>query len=300
MGTRPTYSFFKILPADFTEELKIPPAFAKQLDGKLPGEFLLRSHTEKSWSVKVENIAKDTFFRHGWQTFVMDHSLESGDFIVFNYIGNSHFYVQIFGRHGCEKHVRFSSERNYGKEKAMESYQQTTSRRINPASVLFDKDRDIQFNENKLKMPKAHEVEADCFEKESRDGQDKNPNTPANYPPGTHETRMKFVAQGARDFKSHYPFFQVKISQTYARSGCVNIESNFVKCFLKDGRQDVRLQLSDGRNWTVNCIRKRNVGVITRGWKEFIKNNNVQEGNICAFELIEKKDILLRVSIFSG
>ena len=44
-----------------------------------------------------------TFFNHGWQKFVKDHSLEETDLLVFRYNGWSQFGVLIFdGKNLCE------------------------------------------------------------------------------------------------------------------------------------------------------------------------------------------------------
>lgn len=45
---------------------------------------------------------------HGWKSFVSDHSIEFGDFLVFKHAGKSHFIVQIFGQSGCEKQSAFT------------------------------------------------------------------------------------------------------------------------------------------------------------------------------------------------
>lgn len=43
----------------------------------------------------------------GWESFVSDHSLEFGDFLVFNMDNASFFKVHIFGKEGGEKHIPF-------------------------------------------------------------------------------------------------------------------------------------------------------------------------------------------------
>ncbi|XXG49264.1 hypothetical protein AAC387_Pa02g3494 [Persea americana] len=96
-------SFFKILLGDFTEKIRIPPAFIKNLNGKVIDESILRCPNGKVWPVKVKQDAGHLFFRKGWQDFVKDNSLEAGELLVFRYDGNSGFDVQIFGKSGCEK-----------------------------------------------------------------------------------------------------------------------------------------------------------------------------------------------------
>ena len=35
-----------------------------------------------------------------------------------------------------------------------------------------------------------------------------------------------------------------------------------------------------------------------RGWVAFLKDNNLEEGDVCDFEVIERKPVVLNVSIF--
>ncbi|XP_059668853.1 B3 domain-containing protein REM19-like [Cornus florida] len=64
----------------------------------------------------------------------------------------------------------------------------------------------------------------------------------------------------------------------------------------------VKLQVSDGREWCVRFIHACGHGghgsKISKGWITFVKENNLVEGDICVFELVEVKDVVLKVSIF--
>ena len=35
-----------------------------------------------------------------------------------------------------------------------------------------------------------------------------------------------------------------------------------------------------------------------KGWVAFLKENNLEEGDVCVFEVIERKPVLLSISIF--
>lgn len=43
------------------------------------------------------------FFQNGWADFVKGNLIELGDFLVFDYRGNSEFDVKVFGKYGCLK-----------------------------------------------------------------------------------------------------------------------------------------------------------------------------------------------------
>ena len=41
--------------------------------------------------------------KKGWDRFVIDNSLERGEFLIFSYSGNTVFIVKIFSINGCVK-----------------------------------------------------------------------------------------------------------------------------------------------------------------------------------------------------
>lgn len=108
-GNLPTpLYFFKVMLGDFQTVLQIPPAFVRLLRYQVPKDAFLEGPSGQVWLVTVHCTSTGMAFEQGWQTFVSDHSLDIGDFLVFKYAGKSHFMVQIFGRSGCEKRDAFN------------------------------------------------------------------------------------------------------------------------------------------------------------------------------------------------
>ena len=67
------------------------------------------------------------------------------------------------------------------------------------------------------------------------------------------------------------------------------------------GPQIAKLETSDGRQWSVNCHNRGRLSSATnigRGWIVFARENNLEEGDVCVFELIKGKPVVLNVSIF--
>ena len=63
----------------------------------------------------------------------------------------------------------------------------------------------------------------------------------------------------------------------------------------------VKLQTSNGKQWPAKCIlrdRASSAMNIGRGWTVFSRDNNLEEGDVCVFELIKKQPVVLKVSIF--
>lgn len=83
----------------------IPLDFVKHFKGVVPKMALLKDTTGRSWPIKVAEVGNKLFFKSGWRDFVIDHSLEFADFLIFRYNRDSVFLVKIFGKNGCRKEM---------------------------------------------------------------------------------------------------------------------------------------------------------------------------------------------------
>ncbi|KAJ4963630.1 hypothetical protein NE237_023569 [Protea cynaroides] len=108
------------------------------------------------------------------------------------------------------------------------------------------------------------------------------------------------ATQAAREFKSEYPFYTAYIRQSYVKSCLMIIKADFIRAHLTNEVETVTLQDSDGTKWSVKCIIKDGQGKLGGGWAEFASKKNIEQGDVCAFELIEKMGIVLKVTIFKS
>ncbi|KAF7829723.1 B3 domain-containing protein [Senna tora] len=90
--------------------LKIPAGFICHMEGRTPGSVSLTGPSGNTWHVQLIKQDDDLFLHHGWPTFLEDHSIESGDLLVFRYEGHFHFTVLVFDQRACEKEAAFNSE----------------------------------------------------------------------------------------------------------------------------------------------------------------------------------------------
>nr|XP_010930015.1 B3 domain-containing protein Os02g0598200 isoform X2 [Elaeis guineensis] len=95
-------SFFKIMVGDFREVLFIPPTF-DLLDELINHNIYLEDSDGNSSRVKLSVKDGSLVFQEGWREFVLDHSIEVGEFVVFKHVGELSFSVQIFGVSACER-----------------------------------------------------------------------------------------------------------------------------------------------------------------------------------------------------
>lgn len=101
--------------------------------------------------------------------------------------------------------------------------------------------------------------------------------------------------QGFTSFESENPFFTIT-TQPYIYKVCVPY--SFVKKHIKLDTVSLTLQNGD-KPWAVRIFtypktRYANLGA---GWLTFARENSVKSGQVCAFELINEEDAVLRVHI---
>ncbi|XP_023000796.1 B3 domain-containing protein Os01g0905400-like isoform X1 [Cucurbita maxima] len=97
-------SFFKVMFGDrFSEVVFFPPIFASTVSKLVNKKVVLEDSLGQQWKVTVSNCEGSLAFQEGWSAFSSEHSLEIGDFVIFNHIMDLHFNVSIYTKTGCEK-----------------------------------------------------------------------------------------------------------------------------------------------------------------------------------------------------
>lgn len=81
------------------------------------------------------------------------------------------------------------------------------------------------------------------------------------------------------------------------------IPASFVRKYCEQGKHVVKLMVRD-RSWRVQLIRgckstSPNYGFFSGGWAAFVRENDLQVGDDCFFELVDGDHInVMKVSIF--
>ncbi|KAJ1410453.1 DNA-binding barrel domain superfamily [Sesbania bispinosa] len=114
----------------------------------------------------------------------------------------------------------------------------------------------------------------------------------------TEEEREKAV-NAAKAFEPPNPFCRVVLRPSYLYRGCIMyLPSCFAEKHLNEVSGFIKLQISDGREWPVRCLYRGGRAKLSQGWFEFALENNLGEGDVCVFELLKVKDVVLQVTIF--
>ncbi|KAH7277833.1 hypothetical protein KP509_38G010700 [Ceratopteris richardii] len=114
--------------------------------------------------------------------------------------------------------------------------------------------------------------------------------------PVSAEERQR-VFQAAKQFKSNRPHFLKLMKESHVYRGFwLAISSNFASKYLSVENQEATLLDSSGRAWSAKWLGKR-CG-LSGGWRKFSLDHGLEEGDICVFELIKSKDLVMKVHIF--
>ncbi|KAI3921215.1 hypothetical protein MKW92_052826, partial [Papaver armeniacum] len=87
----------------------IPPVYARSIATLDNQVIILEDAMGEQWKVKLAKVDGSLAISKGWNDFVIDHSIKLGDFLVFRYLADTFFQVQIFESTGCEK-LSFSAK----------------------------------------------------------------------------------------------------------------------------------------------------------------------------------------------
>lgn len=68
-------------------------------------------------------------------------------------------------------------------------------------------------------------------------------------------------------------------------------------CYQRNEKMIIRVEDS---SWILNIIQNQNAYVFSAGWSAFVHDNNIKEGDIWVFELIDRLEMVARVSSFGG
>ncbi|KAL6634656.1 hypothetical protein ACP70R_027327 [Stipagrostis hirtigluma subsp. patula] len=131
------FSFFKVVGDNFEEFLSLPPIMVSKLENLTNHYVYLEDSEGKRSEVKLSVLGGSLAFCHGWNSFVSEHLIKWGDFLLFEYTAKSTFSVRVFGRDSRER-LTFNIE---GKRKGVWE-KQTRSNRSSDDLISLDGNED--------------------------------------------------------------------------------------------------------------------------------------------------------------
>ncbi|KAL9353687.1 hypothetical protein Peur_051657 [Populus x canadensis] len=248
-------------------KLSVPSSFARKYFTKNKGNVTLCVTDGRTWPVKYCNRTKSgVIFCHGWKAFAKDNKLAVGDFCVFELINVTEMSLKVvFFR---LKDVESLLSSDMGGANQVEPNKSLVAK---PQSDWNSRDGAGISNPDDEHKPGEFEHSESRFEVE----------------PGS-KTESKFI--------STHPFFKVVLRSYYLNRCFVSVPMSFVERYFKHKSQIVMLQVAD-RSWPVKLIIRwsQRQAILSAGWARFARENSLQVGHVCAFEIV--KNGMLKVSI---
>ncbi|KAI9182689.1 hypothetical protein LWI28_027902 [Acer negundo] len=303
--------FFKvILPATIEEKkMRIPEKFVRKFGDELSDVASLRDPNGQVWHVKLVKDGKEIWFHDGLLDFVKYHSICVGHFLVFKYAKNSNFHVLVFDKTACEvQYPDYCEELNDEKnsvqrdEMKIDNSVEIMGRRTpNPSlsslrrtyrcvecGASLESKTTKHLNDPDTSTQDEHEEEVCRFSGSSS----------AKKRTATTEEGERAI-EAAKAFEPANPFCSVVMRSTYVQKRCIMfLPACFSAKHLKGVSGFIKLHLSDGKQWHVDCQYRRGRAKLGQGWYEFTLENNLGEGDVCVFEVLRSRDIVLKVTVF--
>ncbi|XP_022158239.1 B3 domain-containing transcription factor VRN1-like [Momordica charantia] len=275
---------------------EIPKKFVREYNGVLVQALLsskmcLKVADGREWNLGLAKSNGRVWFSDGWQKFAEFYSLGFGHFLVFRYESqSSSFHVVVFDISATEIEYPAKSIRLDKVEEMVKI--ESGGDNIDHMVIWLD---DFKVGQDSFAIEKPMNGEDRRWMKL----------------PSTASQRERAMAK-ATDFQSTTlnPCFMCKISHSHVYPGkSLHVPKSFAEMHLKlEGPVELNLEVPDGRIWNARCsfygathrIRRRTM--LGSGWKRFARDNSLQVGDVCVFEMMRKNSrrISLKVYIFQA
>lgn len=249
----------------------LPRTFASEIfkNRSLDGVFVISDG--RTWPVKFRRRSRNEIRRgcrllkEGWKKFAEDNNLKVGDTCVFQLIdGNKKSFKVSILKADSDSHPSRVGERRTNLLKLKRNV------KVKTKSACTSK------HQEETKLVKFGHGQVTCIPKLSGDSR---------------------ATEAASRFSSKYPFYKKAIHLSSCFHG-QRVPVDFARTYFERKTQTVTLQM--GKNsWSVTMVYNSPASFyLSAGWSTFARENSLRPGYVCVYELIEVKDILLRVTIF--
>ncbi|RDX75556.1 B3 domain-containing transcription factor VRN1, partial [Mucuna pruriens] len=312
--------FFKIILGTSLAdgEIRLPKYFTRKYENGMSNPVFLKPPDGTEWKIYWTKHDGETWFQKGWKEFATYYSLDHGHLLFFEYEGTSYFDVHIFGKSAVE--INYPSHGNHdGNSSIMQiiddsveivdekfSCQKT---RVKSRVLSLQPCEKMKNNTttNDERCPNGVNLHQDVQTRSTSSQEEKiimkrkldedEGKSIFHTECPKVEKLTSTVLQKATTFRSDHPYFMLVMKPSFINGDYLKIPPQFSEQYLKITRAVVLLEVLDGRSWPVIYSASRICG----GWQKFASENNLNVGNVCFFELIQKiQGLAFKVSIFQG
>ncbi|XP_021734102.1 B3 domain-containing protein Os01g0723500-like [Chenopodium quinoa] len=268
--------------------------------------------SKQKWKIRLSSTynERQMVFSDGWKQFVRDNGVETNDFLVFRFVGDSSFEVSVFDKSGCEKEgCHFSINSNSRSRRTS----CTSTLHINNHGSVVKEEIEIfdSSSEDKSLWEEGEEESEDVShvteEKRERRGSSSEGKLPQSQKyfisnrrdlkPGEKQRASKMAESyrhNMKDNKRVLPTFQITMLPTHVYRGFYltipKVWAN--KHMIKESHElELRVPGSTKGSWKVGCRWTKGGSIqcqLRSKWPVFLLENNLEEYDTCVFELIQK------------
>ncbi|XP_058761411.1 B3 domain-containing transcription factor VRN1-like [Vicia villosa] len=114
----------------------------------------------------------------------------------------------------------------------------------------------------------------------------------------TAEERERAINE-SKTFEPTNPFCRVVLRPSYLYRGCIMyLPSSFAENNLNEVSGFIKLLGPTGKEFPVRCLYRGGRAKLSQGWYEFTVENGLGEGDVCVFELLRSREVVLKVTLF--
>ncbi|KAJ8538803.1 hypothetical protein K7X08_030099 [Anisodus acutangulus] len=247
--------FFKPIVPGFKDGLNIPTSFLKYLKGQDHIEHAVLKWAGNKWLVKLNNQR----FEDGWKKFAEELNLQLGDLLIFKHEGGMKFEVSILDSSQCDRELRA--------EKKAHTLEETSKK-----FVFKDRRGDASL------QPKGKKTNLDT----ERVSTQEKPNT---------SNKSSIKASSPAKAAAYKPFgcpnFVCTIRPYFLTYGFLRIPRHFAtaNCLINK-KYDLSVRDEKQRSWNLKLSSCKTQVFIKDGWRKFIADNCLKEGDHIMFEVV--------------
>ncbi|KAJ4770857.1 B3 domain-containing protein [Rhynchospora pubera] len=320
-------------------QMKIPKKFATNLKGRLCDNVKLKGPSGITWHVKLRKSKGTFILQSGWKDFVTANQIGNNDILLFKYCTSSSFEVTIFDPSGCENAASFFAKKTntevYSQEsgdtsveivnephhKVQRDFIYITSGSDETShEILSDTGRVCITGKRITRERDGSDDEVDFRaspQKKIRDSQMGMPSGSSNkrnqfikspyiVPRSVSLTsaQEKIALEMSCNAQPGNPTFFTPLTHynvSGGRSCQMTIPARFAPSLkeIKSERLILRQHDKD-KEWNAWYCNSRPRSICGCGWRDFVLQNKLKNGDLCLFELMNSEPkLIMTVHVFS-
>lgn len=292
--------------SDFRNGVNIPEKFVRSVGGHIPELVKLETPDGNTHTVRAAKEQNNLVLRSGWEIFASVYELEEGDLLRFRYSGDSHFKVEIYDLSACEKESSCvvmncnpclqkrsiphdSPMRSPGDEKLATRHNGSCSNscktsKTNPAG-------------SPIRKPTEKDTPPSKGSQDPMDSDELRTTTRSCYVLAigcnltkAHKAEIDELEQKN---KSEIPLYVKTMDRTSLVDGFLVICKDYARKYLLPYKDEIITLCHANHSKTLGVhfeIKTDDTYILSAGWLGFVEDNELQEGDTCAFEVLKEPE----------